>query len=172
MAVTGSVPRDGAITFAVLGTPVPQGSKRGFVNKRTGRAQIVDVNDAGLRDWRGSVANACGRLAIANPALPFDEPVLVHMRFWMPRPKSAPKWKWWASTRPDIDKISRAVNDSMTGPILRDDARIVVLIVEDLLARAGRPPGVEVAVEPLGQLERDGLALRVHTLAEQRPSPP
>jgi crossover junction endodeoxyribonuclease RusA len=123
----------------VPGQPVPQGSKSGFVNKKTGRVQIVD-KDVRLPAWRMKVtAHAIDAIQHHTVALdyPLTGPVGVRIDFVMPRPKghygtgknesalkpSAPKYP---ASMPDLDKLLRAIFDALTdAQVWKDDGQVV-----------------------------------------------
>lgn len=127
------------ISFTVLGIPKPQGSKRAYVNKHTGRAQLVDQAGAPLQDWRVDVQQAAIIAMDGRP--PYDCPIYISLRFHLQRPKSHPKNRQtWPATRPDIDKLARAVLDALTHICFHDDGQVVFLSV----AKAWGTPGVNV----------------------------
>ena len=135
------------IEFAVVGEPVPQGSKKAFVNKKTGRGQVVDDNKKTLRDWRNDIrvkaTDWCEDRGLPEP---LDCPVKVSIEFYLTKPKSAPRWKLWAHTKPDLDKLVRAALDAVTAVLIRDDARVVELVASKEYA-IGRPPGMHMVIE-------------------------
>ena len=117
----------------IPGVPVPQGSKQGFA--RGPRVMIVDANAEKLKPWRSHVCSYALE-AWAGQA-PLDEDVMAWMEFVFPRPAahfgsgknaavlkpSAPHYK---NTKPDKDKLERAINDALTDAgVLRDDCRVV-----------------------------------------------
>jgi crossover junction endodeoxyribonuclease RusA len=147
------------IRLTVYGVAQPQGSKTGFVNKKTNRVVIVEGRRGPARtnfaEWRRAVADGGRAWRQGHPDAPLlDEPLGLAITFYMPKPKSAPKWKRWASTRPDVDKLARSVCDSLTGVLFVDDARIVDLHVTKVY---GDPPRVEIVLTPLGASERAGV---------------
>lgn len=135
------------ISFAVPGTPAPQGSKRAFVV--AGRAVMAEANQA-TKPWRASVAAAA---AEAMPGGPRSDPAIVELQFAFARPRghfgkrglrpSAPTYK---ATKPDVDKLARAVLDAITGVVIRDDAQVVQLTASKLFADDGAA-GVTVGIE-------------------------
>ncbi len=148
------------IRLTVYGTAQPQGSKTGFVGK-SGKVVMVEGRrgpaQEAFKDWRGAVAHAARSWQEdqgAHGQVLLDESVYVEITFWMPRPKSAPKWKVWASGRPDIDKLARAVLDAITGTILLNDSRVVRLVCEKPYTLDA--PRAEIVVTPLGEIERAG----------------
>lgn len=135
------------ISFTVYGTPRPAGSKRAFV--RGGRAMVVDANPQS-KPWKQEIAGTAAM--VMGDEHPFDGALSVRLMFVMSRPQahylrgevrgSAPLYH---VSRPDVDKLSRAVLDSLTGIVWRDDAQVAVKHVKKVY---GEHPGVTVHVEP------------------------
>lgn len=121
-----------SINFFVAGVPKPAGSKRPFLNKKTGKINVVDTCKAG-KDWRGDVrAVAIEDMKNRRQALYADQPLLLIVDFYMPRPKahyrangqlkdSAPSLH---TSKPDATKLLRALEDALTGICWRDDSQI------------------------------------------------
>ena len=129
----------------VDGTPIPQGSKTGYV--RGGRAVLVDANKK-LKPWRAAV-RAAAEDAIRDAGWEIlDEPCRVHLMFTMPRPKR-PRWGVPA-VKPDLDKLARAVFDALTDAgVWCDDSRVVSMEVTKTYEGEDAAPGVWVEVKPL-----------------------
>jgi Holliday junction resolvase RusA-like endonuclease len=132
----------------VIGKPVPQGSKRVF------NGRLVDVKHKDLRAWRDLV----GQLAAASTPKFFTGPVYVALDFYLARPKGhygsgknsemlKPSAPSVPNTKPDIDKLARAVLDALTGAVIRDDSQVVVLVARKHYASLDHPPGVTVSLE-------------------------
>lgn len=134
-----------SVRFQVLGLPAAQGSKTPWgaeANKKL-PGWRNDMRLAGFQEMRGKA--------------PLSGPVHVEALFTFPRPKhhfgtgrnadalkaSAPKWK---DSTPDLDKLVRALGDSLSGVVIRDDAQIAALTVTKSY---GQTPGVLVEVRPL-----------------------
>ncbi len=114
------------LEFVVIGTPVPQGSK---TRTRWGMRE----DNPNTKPWRATVA---AEAALAWRRELLSEPVAVEATFVFSRLKShfgtgrnedvlkasAP---FWHRTKPDGDKLARAVGDALTGTVLRDDSQIV-----------------------------------------------
>lgn len=161
------------LSFVVYGEAAPAGSKRGFV--RGGRVMITDAS-ARSRPWKAQVTDAAieamGFTLVADKdgkVIPmFDEPVVVAMTFHVARPKShfgsgknAGQVKASAPTRPttkpDLLKLARAVEDALTQICYRDDSQIVD---ERLSKWYGDPPRVEITIRPIdGQEYSDDAVL-------------
>jgi Holliday junction resolvase RusA-like endonuclease len=124
--------------FQVYGDPIPQGSKRAFIVKD--RAVVVDANQSKLRPWRAEMV-AAAQAAMSGDQ--FTGPVGVEVWFYLRKPKR-PQFKLPA-TRPDIDKLVRAVLDALTASgVIRDDAQVTHLLARK---RYAETPMVEVWVE-------------------------
>lgn len=142
------------LAFVVLGRPQPAGSKRAFQHPHT--RQIVVTDDAkGSRSWKQEVSSAA--MSTTPRVGVFTGPVEVELRFVMARPRShmgtgrnAEQVKASAPAfpivRPDVDKLSRAVLDALTGVVWNDDAQVVDKWVRKVY---GFPERCEVRVRPL-----------------------
>jgi Holliday junction resolvase RusA-like endonuclease len=148
---TGSVPQAKArspesparsISFEVAGIPVPQGSPRAF--SAGGRARLA-IDSPKLKRWRETVAKVARFEMRGRDAI--DEPVSVVATFIFPRPKSSKRDERWKDTKPDLDKLCRALGDSLQDArVLVDDSRIARW---ECTKRYGERPGVRVIVAPL-----------------------
>lgn len=135
--------------FFVAGVPAPQGSKRAFRNKFSGRIQQIE-NSTRVAPWRSDVRDAA--LAAMGDILPLAGAVEVALRFVFARPKthlsasgtvkaSAPEHM---AAGPDVDKLARAVLDAMTSIVFEDDRQVVGLAAAK---GYGDRPGVHVRVQ-------------------------
>jgi len=133
------------VTFRVPGLPIPQGSK-----SHVGRGILVESADrktkrrpAGeLKRWRKSIT-LLAKFAHKGPLL--DGPLHVYLNFALPKPKR-PKFKDYPATKPDIDKLSRAVLDALSDSVYTDDARVCQLSAIKKWADPDVGPGVAVTV--------------------------
>jgi Holliday junction resolvase RusA-like endonuclease len=114
------------IAFTVFGTPTPQGSMRAFIPRGWKRPVLTSDNKK-LKPYRQQVAEtAIAEMAKAGlSCLDRGIPVRVDVGFFFAKPKSAGKRVTQKTTKPDADKLLRAVFDSITGVIITDDAQIV-----------------------------------------------
>ena len=140
----------------VLGRPVQQGSKRWLPNGR-----MIEHNDAQLRPWRATVTAAVvammrrERASDEEVVFPLTGPVKVVIDFMFPRPnyhygtgrnagklrKNAPDY---VGKQPDLDKLIRSINDSITDAGLwKDDAQVVAITATK---RYGDTPGALIIV--------------------------
>lgn len=147
------------LIVTVFGTPAPQGSKRAFANRHTGRVQMVESSSK-VRPWRTAI-----ELAVTSETggtlLLGEGPVCVGIEFFLPRPKdhfgtgknagalrdSAPTVP---AVKPDIDKLLRSTLDGMkSAGAYRDDAQVTRVTMSK--AYAGGPgalpiPGARIVV--------------------------
>jgi crossover junction endodeoxyribonuclease RusA len=137
-----------SVTFDVLGIPAPQGSKKLV---RTGGGVRMIESSKKVAPWRNDV-QAAALDAFGNGNL-LHEAVHVTLEFWVARPASAPKWRFWAPKMPDLDKLTRATLDGLTGIAFIDDGQVTSLYATKRYALAA-PSGCRVTVAPLVALER------------------
>jgi crossover junction endodeoxyribonuclease RusA len=140
------------VRVEIAGTPAPQGSKT--IATGGGRTWTREDNRA-TEPWRNAVA------AAAIDAMDGDEllagPLLLEATFRFPRPKhhygtgrnagkvkaSAPTW---VATRPDLDKLVRAVADALAGIAYQDDSQIA----EHEAVKCYGTPGLELTLYEIG----------------------
>jgi Holliday junction resolvase RusA-like endonuclease len=115
------------LLIEVFGDPASQGS-HSVINGR-----IVQVNSTKHKRWRNAVVFAALDL-LPEDWKPIDAPVELSVIFYLPRPKSAPG-REFPAVMPDLDKLVRAVADSLTDAgIYSDDSRIVRLTATKVYA--------------------------------------
>lgn len=112
------------LSFWIEGKPEPQGSKTAG-NRKDGSAFLRDKNPAGLKVWRDAVAKGV-KAQLPPEWEPITKGVFLRMTFWLPRPKDRPKSiDVLPIVRPDVDKLARAVMDSLTrSGVFKDDAQV------------------------------------------------
>lgn len=118
------------LRFMVAGSPIPQGSKSSRVYN--GRAIMFEANKK-LPAWRLAVSEAA-RLAMhdTEQVEPFTSPVRLTVTFFMERPKK-PKHDLYPGSKPDCDKLVRAICDSLTmAKVWADDALAVEIHAQKL----------------------------------------
>lgn len=129
------------IKFFVPGMPQTAGSKRAFINPKTGRPIITDDNKKG-KPWRATAQVFATQ--VTKDLL--QGPILATFCFYMPRPKghynskgevksSAPRYP---TTKPDALKMARAIEDALTGICYSDDSNIVDEILSKRYADNGK----------------------------------
>jgi len=113
------------VQFVVDGPPAVKGSTFSFFY----RGRIVTKQDAkNLTSWAAQVA-WCAREA-GVPLIPKGVGVIVSVVYEFAPPirlvRSSP------CTRPDIDKLARALLDALTGVAYEDDGQVVALTVRKM----------------------------------------
>jgi Holliday junction resolvase RusA-like endonuclease len=123
------------LEIRVSGLPAPQGSKT--IARGGGKVWMREVNDERQKSWRREVTDAAAEAWAKAPAL--LGPLTLCIAFTFPRLKGhfrsgaraaelregAPRWK---DSQPDLSKLVRAVEDSLTyAGIWRDDAQVACL---------------------------------------------
>lgn len=143
-----------AITLHIQGIePGPQGSKSAIPLKRggvfTGKVSMRESSRK-VRPWREAVRQEVLRSGMAIIA----GPVSLSVTFILPRPKShltskgaltkrAPRMH---QSRPDLDKLSRATCDGLSGCAYADDSLVCSLVASKRYAVAGERVGAVVTI--------------------------
>jgi Holliday junction resolvase RusA-like endonuclease len=147
------------VMFRVPGLPIPQGHVRSVT--KGGRTWSFH-GSPGLKPWRESIT-LVAVAAMAGQGGPYTGAVEVALTFHLPRPRShygtgrnATRLKASApehvTTRPDVDRLARAVLDAISigpGPILADDSQVAVLYAAKRWTDGAEAPGVSVFVADL-----------------------
>jgi len=141
----------------VPGLPKPAGSKRGFLNRKTGKVMIVEATK-GAAAWRRDV-QAAWLETYGREKEVLTCPIGLELVFRLPRPKghfgtgrNSDKLRPSAPARPirkpDLDKLVRAVQDALTHVAWRDDAQVVSIYArKDYADDTG--VGVVIFVRPI-----------------------
>jgi len=139
---------DMKITFQVFGHPEPQGSTRAFVPKGWKRPIITSAS-AKQKPWRQEVTRTAIDAAEKSGCeiIPRETAVAILLNFYLLRPPSKPKRVTRPTTKPDWDKLSRSICDSLTGIFFEDDSQICDAIVSK---HFGTPERVEITVATAG----------------------
>jgi Holliday junction resolvase RusA-like endonuclease len=134
------------IEIRVVGLPKTAGSKKAFKSATTNRIIVVDDSGKPGKQWRATV-QAAARAVYSGELL--DVPLKMVLNFYLPRPKSHYDAKGrlkepvplYHRTRPDACKLTRAVEDALTGVLWTDDA----LIAESVSRKFYCVPGTSMA---------------------------
>lgn len=141
-------PAPGCVTFYVEGTPIPQGSKR--LGRHGARFVILDDNDRVLRPWRRLVRMRAQHEIRGLDGFPIDGPCMLVVTFSMPRPKTMPKGRTEPCVKPDLSKLVRAIEDSLTeAQVWSDDSRVTTCAATKRYVMEGEEPHVSIMVEAL-----------------------
>jgi Holliday junction resolvase RusA-like endonuclease len=138
------------LVFTAFGTPRPQGSAKAFVR---GNQAFITSDNPKLKPYRHTLTQvALEELRKNTPEGPLCArgiPVEVSIIWTLAKPKSKPKRVIYPTSKPDTDKLCRAVLDSLTGVGYEDDAQVVQIIARK---RYGSPEQTEVRVRPYSPL--------------------
>lgn len=106
------------------------------------RRGVMIHDNPKLKAWMQTIELVAGRVHHGEPV---DAPVVVEAVFYMPRPKR-PRWALPA-TKPDTDKLQRAVGDGLErAGVLKNDSRIVAWASRKAYADTQHPLGARIKV--------------------------
>jgi Holliday junction resolvase RusA-like endonuclease len=128
------------VTFTVYGTPQPKGSARAFVV--AGHAVVTTANKS-LKSWESSVRAAAQTVATGTLLV---EAVILKVEFFLVRPTSVKRKR--PTTRPDLSKLVRGVEDALTGVLWKDDSQVVSIDAWKHYAAIDEAPRVVVTIHP------------------------
>jgi len=124
--------------FTVQGKPQPQGSHRAFMPKGA-RFPVVTDSNRNLKQWRDLTSVVAQDYALEEL---YEGPVLLVIDFYFQRPKSLPKKVQHHLKKPDLSKLIRSIEDSLTNVIWCDDSQVI----EVRATKSYGTPRAEVAV--------------------------
>jgi Holliday junction resolvase RusA-like endonuclease len=128
------------VSLSVIGDPASQGSHAIM------HGRIVQVNSSKHKAWRKAIVQEA-IATLPNDWQPIDEPCELIVNFYLPKPKTVDRQL--PSVSPDLDKLIRAVGDSLTDSgVVIDDSRIVRISARKLYAE-GIAPGATIQVKTL-----------------------
>ena len=141
------------VEITVYGRAAPAGSKTSGV-RNDGRRFVRDSSKA-AGPWKRAVAEAAGREMDSRELL--AGPLRLALTFVVARPlghygtgrnngRVRPSAPAYPTTRPDLTKLTRAVEDALTGVVWRDDAQVVLQTIAKVY---GEPARVHVTVTPV-----------------------
>jgi len=137
-----------SLRIEVYGQPAPQGSKRAFINKHTGRAAVIESSHDRVRSWRQAVLEATLNSVIQPAFQTFTGPVHLLVTFRLPRPRShyrtgknahllRDQAPLFPAGTPDLSKLVRSTEDALTDAgAWADDAQVVRCTSQKIYARA------------------------------------
>ena len=125
------------VAFTIYGEAQPAGSKKGFINKKTGGVIITDANK-NLKTWQNTVSEVARDVMLPADGPGHDileGPLSMKLTFYRTRPKShfnadgslnaEGRRMTFPSKRPDTTKLTRGIEDALTGIVWKDDAQVV-----------------------------------------------
>jgi Holliday junction resolvase RusA-like endonuclease len=128
------------VSLSVTGDPASQGSHAIM------HGRIVQVNSSKHKAWRKAIVQEA-IATLPDDWQPIDEPCELIVNFYLPKPKTVDRQL--PSVSPDLDKLIRAVGDSLTDSgVVTDDSRIVRISARKLYAE-GIESGATISVKTL-----------------------
>lgn len=150
------------MTFTVTGPPATKGSGRAYTyRKRDGTTgvRVAADNEAALEAWAACVRleALAARQQTRARCIPRPVGVRLEATFHLARPLALQTPRYQAgrvvtpphTVKPDLDKLTRAIGDALTGVVYEDDAQIVTLVAAKRYAGIGEFCGVSLIVEAL-----------------------
>jgi len=140
------------IELFVHGRPRAAGSKSAFLNKKSGKI-IVTAAGKYQKSWMESVKYAAIEAGY-NGKMLLEGPVHLTIYFHCLRPKGHFKKsggltksaRKYPTVKPDLTKLTRAVEDALTGLIWRDDSQVVIQDTRKLYAQ---PQGAQIIINDM-----------------------
>lgn len=135
--------RSDILEFKVLGHPAPKGSKR-----LVGRVMLESSQH--LPAWDMAVLQAATSAVREKQWECVDGPCSLYVEFYFSKPKAG-RFNMPA-VKPDLDKLIRAVGDSLTyARVIKDDSRFVVVFARKFYCDEEFPnPGAYISVTAVG----------------------
>lgn len=133
------------IKIWVPGIPAPQGNMAA-----TRQGKLYYKNSANLDVWRYDISWRARKAMRENKIHEVHlGPVALTIEFTLVRPKATPKRRETppAIKKPDLDKLQRAVLDSLTGHVYQDDSQVNRIAASKRLAEIGETTGATIFVE-------------------------
>lgn len=153
------------LSITVFGLPQAQGGMRPVPIKngpRAGATALISTGSKDLRPWRKKVSDVAALAANCGHHTPSTGPVRVDIRFFLPAAKDRARRYadgiGWHPTKPDIDKLARAVHDSLrTGGWYVDDAQVTESRELKYEVSDRALCGIEVIMYELGDIPEDAI---------------
>lgn len=127
------------LVYQVEGNPVPQGSFR-----HIGGGRVIAANPK-LNAWRESIATQIRQQGHPSP---IEAPIKLTLDFVLPRPKTVTRAFPTTRSSYDIDKLIRAVCDSISlekyAQVIKDDSQIISIKASKRYETPNFPPGVQI----------------------------
>lgn len=135
------------LSFTIFGVPQPQGSTRAFIPRGWARP-VITTDNGKLKPWRQELSQtALIAMRETGAKLASREiPISIILTFVFEKPRSARKTAVHKTTKPDLDKLLRAVLDGLTGIAYEDDSQVCECRVAKIF---GSPARLEVEVSTM-----------------------
>jgi crossover junction endodeoxyribonuclease RusA len=140
------------LAFTVYGVPLTKGNMRALRRKGM-QFPIVTDSNRGVASWQQLVREGASRAIHERPEpdrVLLASGVRLTIAFYLPRPKKYGKRGAFVHhlTKPDVDRLCRAILDALTAVAYSDDKQVTELITGKYYAGIDAPARVDIAVEP------------------------
>jgi crossover junction endodeoxyribonuclease RusA len=149
------------LSFTVFGVAQSKGNHSAYQGKGM-KFPIITETNRNVASWQQLVAEAASHALQQRPIT--DQRLLcagvrVSVAFYLPRPKKFQKRDVFVPhcTKPDVDRLCRAVIDALTQVVFEDDRQVTELFAWKFYAEIGAPARIDVMVEPVPR--GDGLRM-------------
>ena len=132
------------IHLYVEGNPVPKSRPR-VVTKGKRRFAYTPKK---VKTWENHIKEEAKK----HFNSPMDWPVVVTLKFYMPRPKSR-RLDLWVPTTPDLDNLEKSVLDGLNGIAYTDDKLVVAKSSSKKYVQDG-VPGVDIVVTSISDQKK------------------
>lgn len=115
------------LIIRVPGEPVAWAHAQRPIHDKNGKGAMATYIPGRVRQWQDQVASFAQKAAAASGWTKLDAktPICVDIDFHFHRPSGYRKAELWKRTKPDRDKLDRAVLDSLTwAGVIHDDALV------------------------------------------------
>lgn len=129
------------VRLVVWGKAEPGGSKKAVTIPGRRYSQIVDAN-AKAKGWQTTIAKVARVEMMVRERL--EGPLGMKVEFVLERPKSVKRPS--PSVRPDVLKLTRPLEDALTGIVYEDDGQITYEVLSKRYARDGEKPHAVITV--------------------------
>lgn len=147
------------LRFFVPGFPATQGGMKPVPIKGSQFHRLITTGSAGLEQWRKKVTATAQTAMQATRATTIDGPVALSLGFFLPMPPSRPaadrrRGIAVSVTKPDMDKLVRAIQDSLSlARAYTDDNRVAGLTTTKYEVVDHTLCGVVITVQPFTEDE-------------------
>lgn len=140
------------LAFTVYGVPRTKGNHRA-IHVKGMKYPIVTESNRNVASWQQLVAAGASAAILELPAAErglLTSAVRVTVAFYLPRPKKFSRRGVFVhhTTKPDVDRLERAILDALTAIAYGDDKQVTEIVTGKYYAAVGAPARVDIAVEP------------------------
>ena len=108
-----------------------------------------------VQAWRTAVAETCRAHLEDHPGPPMIGPIAMTIRFRFP-PVASDKYRFWHTTKPDLDKLVRSTFDALKlGAVIGDDSSICKLTTVKRYVNDSETAGASISIESLAAEESE-----------------